>query len=588
MLYLDQVVIIIWMWLIRVVSSLRLLLVALALMPVTVWSNTLDDPGRLSPKIQEENFIPLPMRQDLAEPYTKKIEEKKPTKSDAEDFSFTLYGVEINGTKAMPKEAFTKIYQPHLTKKVKFSDLQSLAHQMTEEYRKNDYLISKVVLPIQEVKGGIVYFQAVEGYVSEVNFALNDPLEKQSADPNDRKFKQRANIFDYLRKALDERPVTGNNLERCMLLINELPGLKVKGVLAPAKHGAGASQIILTTKYTGIKTTAGINNFGQPSLGRTRGNVKVAFNGLGNSISRTEASFSTAEEMRKLQAVSVHHTLFTGTGGSEIKMAGSLQRTRPGGQGLEKLKIKGNSSFIGIYYSHPLIKTRRENWQTTAGFDLQNSRQMQLGSTTYNDQLRTLSLGTTYDRRDDFAGGGINLFHVNYRQGLDFLGTSNGSALSSLPEGKAKYSLLQLHMERLQSLHGPFSIYGAMSGQYAFNKLLSSEEFDVGGAMFARGYDNNEIVGSSGLAGKLELHYTKFLEAFPATMTLYGFYDGGIIWRRAPYYKQEDIRSIGLGCRLGYQSMLNLNLLGAYPLAELPSSQDSRSMVMRFQANLKM
>jgi hemolysin activation/secretion protein len=93
----------------------------------------------------------------------------------------------------------------------------------------------------------------------------------------------------------------------------------------------------------------------------------------------------------------------------------------------------------------------------------------------------------------------------------------------------------------------------ALTGQYAFNLLPSSEEFSVGGELFGRAYDAGEIVGSSGFAGKLELRYGGTTAwPFLRKYTLYGLYEGGKVWRvREPLF-DRSLASAGLGVRTDF------------------------------------
>jgi hemolysin activation/secretion protein len=77
--------------------------------------------------------------------------------------------------------------------------------------------------------------------------------------------------------------------------------------------------------------------------------------------------------------------------------------------------------------------------------------------------------------------------------------------------------------------------------------------FGFGGTQFGRGFDASELIGDSGVAGKLELRYTDTLPTTPSlTYTAYAFWDAGKVWRRNPINEEqsESGTSFGVGLRL--------------------------------------
>ncbi len=132
-------------------------------------------------------------------------------------------------------------------------------------------------------------------------------------------------------------------------------------------------------------------------------------------------------------------------------------------------------------------------------------------------------------------------------------------------------------MSRLQILNGPFSLYGVLQGQYAFNALLASEQFAFGGSIIGRGYDVAELIGDKGAAGSLELRYDwGIASALLASMQFYAFYDAGVIWN---YYliggvpKEQSATSAGLGVRFIMSKYISGNVMWAQPLTKYVAAE---------------
>ena len=175
----------------------------------------------------------------------------------------------------------------------------------------------------------------------------------------------------------------------------------------------------------------------------------------------------------------------------------------------------------------------------------------------FDDRLRVLRVGATYDFIDQFRG--INLIDGEFSQGLDILNESNDN--SSRLNGRTNFSKVNLDYSRLQHLGfitPGLNLLGSLIGQYSFSQLLSFEEFGIGGAEFGRAYDPFEVTGDHGLAGKLELQWgqnTTFedLEALTGYQ-LFAFYDLGAVWQIDTAGKfltsnRQSVASAGLGVR---------------------------------------
>ena len=110
----------------------------------------------------------------------------------------------------------------------------------------------------------------------------------------------------------------------------------------------------------------------------------------------------------------------------------------------------------------------------------------------------------------------------------------------------------------------------AAAGQYAFDPLLSSEEFGLGGPEFLRAFDPSEQVGDHGLAGRLELQFLVDVgEPFLDVAQLYGFGDVGRIWNRdaaACEVERMTLASAGAGVRFNFTEWLSGGVEVAVPL----------------------
>src|SRR5690606_36389935 len=117
----------------------------------------------------------------------------------------------------------------------------------------------------------------------------------------------------------------------------------------------------------------------------------------------------------------------------------------------------------------------------------------------------------------------------------------------------SKATLYAARLQSLGSLDSPWSMLVAASSQYAFNNLLSAEEFAFGGEFFGRAFDPSELLGDTGVAAKVELRYGRGFGAGHA-FTAYAFGEQGWVYRRinpldGATDQRENARSVGAGLR---------------------------------------
>ena len=87
----------------------------------------------------------------------------------------------------------------------------------------------------QQIQNGTVYIRIHEGYIDKIQ------IEGPVRGPH--------KLLDtYRREILRSRPLRARDLERYLLLIDDLPGVSAKSALIPSEDKLGASDLTLTFK----------------------------------------------------------------------------------------------------------------------------------------------------------------------------------------------------------------------------------------------------------------------------------------------------------------------------------------------------
>ena len=480
----------------------------------------------------------------------------------------------IDGATALTERELLAPHADLIGREVRLSEIFAAAEEMTARYRRAGFVLSRVVVPAQEIRGGAVRLAAVEGFISSAAVAgLNE------AD--------RARAERRLAPLLEERPLRAGTLERQLLLINDLPGIDAGAVLAPSSRTPGGSDLTLDARRDALAGYAAVDNRGADLAGPEQASLGVRANsalGFGERISLRGAAASPARELRYGEAA-----LDLPMGDFELGVRGSYGRIEPSGD-LADLDIVGRSRLGEIALAYPAWRSRAESLVLRGRFTARNSEVTALDQPLSRDELRVVALEAQYDSSD--AWRGVNLVAFEFAQGLEALGASDaGDPLLSRANGRPDFSLARLSASRLQSLGGGLSLLAEASGQYAFSQLLAAEEFGVGGARFGRAYDPSEIAGDHGFAAAAELRDGVDVSGdFLRGLQLYGFADFGAVWRiDAAAERRASLASAGVGMRVNLLEDVSGSLELAWPLTATPAAEDDKgprlffSLTRRFE-----
>lgn len=517
------------------------------------------DPGRVEQRFDVEE------RLDVQGPPLVSPGEPPVLPEEKAGAEFQLNDVKIVGGTAFSDAEFAPLYKDRVGQKVTLGDVRAIANKVTFYYRNAGYILSRAVVPAQRVEGGVVTIQVVEGYIDGVTF---EGGETQDADL----------LASYAANITGMKPVTNEAIERYLLLIDDITGIKARGVLAPSATNTGASQLIVALDYDQIEGEVSVNNRGSRFLGPIQTGATVGFNSLLGLSERVQLRTVVSGNLDELRYYEANYLQPIGGEGTTLRGLVSLAETNPGAS-LEPLDIDGESVGLTFSARHPFLRSRKENLFGNAGFRYRNSESvLGLFSTElYDDHVRSLYAGVNYDILDGLRG--INRIDGEVSQGLDILDGNDAGDLLSRANGKNAFTKIEAQYSRLQPIEGNFSAYLGLSAQYAFDPLLASEEFGIGGEPFGSAYDPAEITGDHGIAGRLELRYS---DALPDTWLdvyqLYAFYDGGRVYNRdtiAGEKSNESLTSAGVGLRMNLINDIAATLEIAKPLTRDVAAEGS-------------
>jgi len=538
-------------------------------------------PGPAQPGQIQERFRPapgLPERRDM--PPLPPAPQSGPTEDGG--LRFRLSEIVIEGNTVYPPETLRPLYAELLGSEVTLARIAELAQRLTARYRQDGYILAQAVVPEQQIDHGVVRLRVVEGFVDRVL------IEGDVVGP-------RRIVEEFAERIRAARPLTAAALERNLLLIGDLPGVNVQGVLEPSPSTFGAADLRVVLRHLPYEGFGVLDNRGSRFVGPWTATVGVStysLLGLYDQIDLLAAVTPDSGELGYLQA---QFTIPVGpvASGDTLQFFASGTRTRPNiPADIFPFEAKSTGFEGRVTYFTPLLRSRPQNFSGRLSFiwrdtDTRIADLPEDGRNPTKDKARLLQLRGTYDLTDRLSG--VNLVDASLNQGLDILGASGpGGRVSRLTGAGGGFTYANLTLSRLQQLAEQWSLYGEAIGQYSGDPLLPSERFYVGGARFGRGFPPGNISGDHGIAGKLELRYGEnvgnpFLDSYQA----YGFIDAGRTWDvgDTPHLRAE-LLSAGLGARLNLTERISLNPELAHQLLGTAADRNGGGHEVRFLVSL--
>jgi len=483
---------------------------------------------------------------------------------------FVLRHVAIAGAVAIPQERLATAYQPYIGKKVSQADLAAIASAISDAYRAEGFHLSRAIIPPQDIQGGGIRIQVIEGSIAEVT------LKGDGAE--------QFGVRTMLEAVLAEQPSRLATLERKLMLVNGRPGVQIEDTaIEEIGTASGRFRLILTVKTWHVFTSVGIDNLGSSSVGPWQSYGTAAFNSyLAPGDSLVLNLSTTPGDPRQLRFGRLSYEVPVGTDGARVGASGYYSEVWPGDwRRLFSDNIKTES--FEVRSSIVPLQSQKSTLTLTAAAGFTNVTENDVFGSIYADRIRTASLTSDYRLQDSF--GGTNYLTVNYRQGLDILGASHrGDDFLSRDGASGKFSALNFWFTRYQTLTDAWSLKLAGAGQAASGPLFTSQQFYLGGIAFGRGYGSAEISGDNGLAGSAELRFDqKTSLQYLRGYQLYSFVDSGVAWNDG--YRPSDglsLTSAGAGVRFFLLDGLQADIGVAAPLTYRAPDNSARSARVLF------
>jgi hemolysin activation/secretion protein len=455
-------------------------------------------------------------------PQIERAETARPALRDTRGERVTITRIYFSGAvDLVPAAELQAIVANALNKAHDFAGLEALAQRVTDHLKKSGYLLARAYLPRQDITAGELEIVILAGKLDSQNEPIKIvPGGKLALRIDPERLKAiAANALKAGEGTRDE------DLQRAMLLMNDLPGISARARLEPGSE-ADTTRVVVDVEQAPLLTlTLSLDNYGNRYNGDARLVATVQADdplGIGDraTLSLTEARHSTQ--------YAFNYSLPLGSDGLRLRLSASQFDSQTMKE-FAPLDIEAASDTLGIDLSYPLIRTRQRNLWATLAADRRRYLDTVRDQDVNDRESRPVSLSLSGDQIDSFIGGGFTQGGIAYVAGhldLNLPLVSAGDALTANSAGH--YDKWTWNLTRLQRIDGALTLILAANGQAAGKNLDSSEKFSLGGPTGVRAYPVSEALGDEGFVSTLELRY-ELPGGSLGQWQLSGFYDYGHI-----------------------------------------------------------
>ena len=452
--------------------------------------------------------------------------------------SIPLSEIRFAGNTLFDAAALQAVLGDTTGKSYDMAGLRGLADKISMHYRAGGYPFARAYLLPQNLGGGVLRIDIVEGRYGEIRAVSEDAKLSETSQ----------SFLDSLRVG---DVIESDVLERTTLILDDLPGLKVSPIIRPGKDVGTGDLEVYIEREPGVSGDVGFDNHGNRYTGEYRGRANLQF----------DSPFLPGDQV-----------IFRGLYSDENMWLGSLGYSLP----LGSSGLRGNVGYAHTYYmlakeyanlgatgtakvaslglSYPLLRSQRSNLTLAATWQQKRLNDKQdLAQTDDSKSSSSLPITLNFDHRDSFLGGGITYGSLGYTRGYLKMGAALESAdRVSGQDTRGSFDKWNLDLARVQATPlNNLSLFGRLSVQQAGKNLDSSEGFTIGGVNGVRAYPSGEGSGDEGWLAQFELRYAL------GSFIPYIFYDAGYSrlnaapgsLTKAPNPNDRSLAGEGLGLR---------------------------------------
>ncbi len=416
----------------------------------------------------------------------------------------TVQRFEITGNSVFSSDALRALILTYLGQPLTLADLYKAADVLTRYYQSRGYGLARATIPEQQLTGGSVTLQVVEGRIGKISVEGNTRTHTQ-------RIRKQAS-------AIESGDVyTDSAMDRSSLLVNDLSGVQAQAVLEPGAEFGTADLTYKVTESPEYSGQISFDDYGRADVGRWRLNAEAdaaSFTGNGDHLSAN----LTHTEADLLNFGGLAYTAPLGEPGGTMTAGYNQSIYHVSGAKFAALELSGSSRNASVSYQYAQIRSQTDSlyWGFGAQHGLSFSDSKGKVVTETNLNLLQLTGFYTHTQQD-----GTSL-------SLSGSFSSNGDHDDG-NNADAEFARLELDGSYVHPFAETWTFIGKGSGVWSPDPLSDTEKYSLGGPDNVRGFVSAEARGDSGLFASIEAQHS-LAPAWP--LSVGWFVESGRVWNK--------------------------------------------------------
>jgi hemolysin activation/secretion protein len=468
-----------------------------------------------------------------------------------DELKFDVFEYQVDGNSVLPSGDIEKAVYPFMGEQKTIADVEQARAALEKTYQQAGYLTVSVSIPQQEVNTGQVRLQVTEGKVDHLQIVdahYHTPSEIKSRTPQ------------FAEGAVPHFPTAQKELGT----LNRNQNRQVTPVLRPGKS-PGTVEVDLQVKdKLPLHGNVELNDRYSPNTSELRLNAGLKYENLfqkDHSLGlNLQVSPEDTNEVKVFSGTYVvprlngdYFATYAVVSDSNIAAVGDIN-------------VLGKGYILGARYINPLPGAEGLYHSLTFGADYKVFNETLLLPATEQDRPTTSktpisywALSVGYDTNIQSSLGQTQT-SVVLNMAPRLMGNTDKEFNRKGDDAQANYAYLRADAKHLYTWDSGWAVQGKLALQVASSKLISTEQFTIGGVESVRGYTESSRLGDQGYSASLELRtpplaqylkdyqFANYIKDFYA----YTFADAGYVriknaLRLDAYH---ELYSAGLGLKL--------------------------------------
>ena len=356
---------------------------------------------------------------------------------------------------------------------ITLGQIETIADKITLFYRERGFILAKAYIPKQEVRDGIVTLTLLLGVLGNVEVNNNDLYSESKLK----------SVFDDMLT----QPVTNQQVEENLYLINDFPGITVNGYFEPGNQVGDTKLTINVKNENKYSSNIRLDNHGTESTGKNRLYADVQVNNLIGTADLFNLSVLYASQPANTEyfRASYSTTLFS----PRLRLslgASSNQYLVDGSDFNTPFDVNGTVDIKDISMRYQLTRSRIKNTSVDLKYEniFSDLRFGNFDDGSLDDELNNTSVSYNYDYLNEKSKT-LHQGSYKFTSGEFVLGAEDGQSLN--------YEYLNIDYTMLTFVKVPFTestsrLILRANFQYSGNSLPTVSRPSLAGPTKARGY----------------------------------------------------------------------------------------------------